>query len=115
MIYCISRHAPGYGFIIAAMADEMNIFNRIIYGYGWSFDKYQLIYLAISFAMWLICIIAGSVIKGKTQILVVSVISMLTYWGICSLLYSDLYFDIDLIILASLTILSSLAMKQMDM
>ena len=115
MIYCVSRHAPGYGFIIAAMADGMNIFNHIIYGYGWSFDKYQLIYLAIPFAMWLICIIAGSVIKGKTQILVVSVISMLTYWGICSLLYSDLYFDIDLIILASLTILSSLAMKQMDM
>lgn len=33
MVYCVSRRAYGYGFIIAALADGMNIFNRIIYGF----------------------------------------------------------------------------------
>lgn len=114
MVYCVSRHAYGYGFIIAALADGMSILNRIIYGYGWSFDRYQLIILAVPFAMWLICMIVGAIVKGKWQILVVSIAAMLTYWGIDSYLYGYMFFNVDFAILASLTILSSSAMKQMD-
>lgn len=115
MVYCVSRRSYGYGFIIAALADGMSILNRIIYGYGWSFNKYQLIILAVPFAMWLISMIFGAIVKGKWQSLIVAIAAMLTYWGIDSYLYSRIYFNVDLAILVSLTILSSLAMKQMDM
>ena len=72
-------------------------------------------YLAVPFAMWLICMIVGAIIKGKRKILIVSIATMLTYWGINSYLYGHVFFNVNLAILASLTILSSLAMKQMEM
>lgn len=115
MVYCVSRRNYGYGFIIAALADGMSIINRIIYGYGWSFDRNQWIILAVPFAMWLICMIVGAIIKGKWQVLFVAIAAMLTYWGINSYLYGHMYFNVNYVILASLTILSSLAMRQMDM
>lgn len=87
---------------------------HIIYGYGWSIDRNQLIALAIPFAMWFCCMIASAITKGKQKILVVAIIAVLTYWGIYSYLYGQMFFNVDLVILASLTILSSLAMKQMD-
>lgn len=115
MVYCVSRRDYGYGFIIAALADGMSIINRIIYDYGWSFDKYDLIILTVPFAMWLICLIVGAIIKGKCQILFVAIAAMLTYWGINSYLYGHMYFNTNLAMLVSMTLLSSLAMKQMDM
>lgn len=115
MVYCVSQCDYGYGFIIALLADSKRILSRIIYGYEWSFDKYDLIFIAVPFAMWLICIIIGAIFKGKWQILVVAIAAMLTYWGIYSYLYGHMFFDDNFSILASLTILSSLAMKQMDM
>ncbi len=115
MVYCVSRRDYGYGFIIAALADGMSIFNRIIYGYGWSFDKYDLIVLAVPFAMWLICMIVGAIIKGKRKILIVSIATMLTYWGIASYLCGYVFFNVDLAILASLTIFSGCAMEQMEL
>lgn len=115
MVYCVSRRAYGYGFIIAALADGMSLINRVVYGYGWSFDRYELIILAVPFAMWLICMIVGAIIKGKRKILIVSIAAMLTYWGINSYLYGHVFFNVNLAILASLTILSSLAMEQMEM
>ncbi|MCW6662812.1 hypothetical protein NHG23_02785 [Aerococcaceae bacterium NML190073] len=115
MVYCVTRRDYGYGFIIAVLADGMSILNRIIYGYGWSFDKYDLIILAVPFAMWLICMIVGAIIKGKWQILIVAIAAMLTYWGIYLFVYGHMFFNVNLAILSSLTILSSLAMKQMDM
>ena len=33
MVYCVSRRAYGYGFIIAALADGMSLINRVVYGY----------------------------------------------------------------------------------
>ena len=114
MVYCVSRRAYGYSFIIAALADGMSILKGIIYGYGWSFDRDQLIVLAIPFAMWFCCMIASAITKGKSKILVVAIIAVFTYWGIYSYLYGQIFFNVDLVILASLTILSSLAMKQMD-
>lgn len=115
MVYCVSRCDYGYGFIIAALADGMSILNRIIYGYGWSFDKYDLIVLAVPFAMWLICMIVGAIIKGKRKILIVSIATMLTYWGIASYLCGYVFFNVDLAILASLTIFSGCAMEQMEL
>lgn len=115
MVYCVSRRDYGYGFIIAALADGMSILNRIIYGYGWSFDKYDLIVLAVPFAMWLICMIVGAIIKGKRKILIVSIATMLTYWGIASYLCGYAFFNVDLAILASLTIFSGCAMEQMEL
>lgn len=115
MVYCVSRRDYGYGFIIAALADGMSILNRIIYGYGWSFDKYDLIVLAVPFAMWLICMIVGAIIKGKRKILIVSIATMLTYWGIASYLCGYVFFNVDLAILASLTIFSGCAMEQMEL
>ena len=115
MVYCVSSRSYGYGFIIAALADGMSILNRIIYGYGWSFDRNQLIVLAIPFAMWFCCMIVGAVIKGKRKELVVAIIAVFTYWGIYSYLYGQMFFNVDSVIIESLTILGSLAMKQMDM
>lgn len=115
MVYCVSRRDYGYGFIIAALADGMSILNRIIYGYGWSFDKYDLIVFAVPFAMWLICMIVGAIIKGKRKILIVSIATMLTYWGIASYLCGYVFFNVDLAILASLTIFSGCAMEQMEL
>lgn len=115
MVYCVSRRDYGYGFIIAALADGMSILNRIIYGYGWSFDKYDLIVLAVPFAMWLICMIVGAIIKGKRKILIVSIATMLTYWGIASYLCGYVFFNVDLAILASLIIFSGCAMEQMEL
>lgn len=115
MVYCVSRRDYGYGFIIAALADSMSILNRIIYGYGWSFDKYDLIVLAVPFAMWLICMIVGAIIKGKRKILIVSIATMLTYWGIASYLCGYVFFNVDLAILASLIIFSGCAMEQMEL
>lgn len=65
--------------------------------------------------MWLISMIVGAIIKGKWQILIVAIAAMLTYWGINSYLYDNVLFDINIAILATLIILSSLAMEQMDM
>lgn len=81
MVYCVSRRAYGYGFIIAALADGMSLINRVVYGYGWSFDRYELIILAVPFAMWLICMIVGAIIKGKRKILIVSIATMLLASG----------------------------------
>lgn len=114
MVYCVSQREYGYGFIIAALADGMSILNRIIYGYGWSFDRNQMIALAIPFAMWFCCMIASAITKGERKILVVAIIAVFTYWGIYSYLYGQMFFNLDLVILASLMILSGLAMKQMD-
>lgn len=115
MVYCVSRRAYGYGFIIAALADGMNILNRIIYGYGFSFDREQLIVLAIPFVMWICCMIVSAILKGKRKILFVAIIAVLTYWGIYSYLYGQLYYNVNLAIMGSMTILSSWAMQQMDM
>ena len=87
MIYCVSRRDYGYGFIIAALADGMSILNRIIYGYGCSFDKYDLIVLAVPFAMWLMCMIVGAIINRERKILIVSIATILAYWEIASYLY----------------------------
>lgn len=67
MVYCVSRRAYGYDFIIAALVDGMNILNRIIYGYGFSFDQNQLIILGIPFAMWLTGMIISAYSKRQTQ------------------------------------------------
>lgn len=51
MVYCISRRDYRYGFISAALSDGMNILNRILYGYGFSFERFDLIVLGLPFAM----------------------------------------------------------------
>lgn len=115
MVYCVSQRDYIYGFIIAVLADGVPIINRIIFDYGWSLNKYDLITLTVPFAMWLVCLIVGTITKGKYQILFIAVAAMLTYWGINSCLYDHMYFNINLAILVSMTLLSSIAMKQMDM
>ncbi len=115
MVYCVSRRAYGYGFIIAALADGMTILNCIIYGYGFPFDRNQLIVLAIPFVMWICCMIVSTIIKGKRKILIVSIVAVITYGGIYSYWYGQLFFNVHLAIMGSLTIFSSWAMKQMDM
>ena len=115
MVYCISKRSYRYGFIIAILADSMNILNRIIYSRGFSFERNQLIVLSIPFAMWFTCMIISAILKGKHKILVVAVIAFLTYWGVSSFVYEHIYYNFNLAILGSMTILSSFAMEQMDM
>lgn len=115
MVYCVSKRAYGLGFIIAALANGMNILNRIIYNYGFSFNRNQLIVLGIPFAMWITSMIISTILKGKRKILFVAVVAVLTYWGIYSYLYGQIYYNVNLAIIGSMTILSSWAMQQMDM
>lgn len=114
MVYCNSKRAYSYGFIIAALADSMNILNRIVYNYGFSFDRNELIVLGMPFAMWLGSLIIGAIIKGKCKILFSAIAAVLTCWGIYSYLNGQMYYDISLVIMGSMTILGSWAMQQMD-
>ncbi len=115
MVYCISGRDYRYGFIIAALADGMNILNRIRYGYGFSFERIDLIFLGIPFAMCLCCMAIGSLIKGKGKVLFVAITAVLAYWGIYTYLNGQIYFNVNFVILSSMIILSSSAMNQMDL